>query len=434
MIEFKFSCPSCGQHIQATDAYSGMQIHCPSCQKPIEVPRPAGSAPAAAQATPPAPPAHSASPHSPPAQKPPSLPIPQQAAPVPQKPKGRWLVIGVTFALIAAGAITFALLSTSQSSDKPKSPSHKTAAAARKEFTAPIAAEPKILTAAEIMQKVVEQYASMTNYSGTGTAVSLMDMSKVDPKKMPGMDRVPASAKGSKEIKDALSIPIKTETDFSIKLGRADFYRVEWETKSGVAAAYKSAAQTTMKGAAWSVGDGDFLSPGNGKYTKMQTRELSLATAAGLSGGATASLPSIFFGGQANPLALFTNAEQGEDQSIDGEDCYVINTDTMGIKTIFWVAKSSFLIKQKQVVFGGKSTIPEVSDAEMDKSLKDMSHLTPEQKAQAKLAAKSMKPMLSKMKGTLTETYLNIEINKALKKEDFQYPIPAGTTLSPTLY
>jgi len=38
MAEFKFFCPQCAQHIQCDNSYSGKQINCPTCQKPIVVP------------------------------------------------------------------------------------------------------------------------------------------------------------------------------------------------------------------------------------------------------------------------------------------------------------------------------------------------------------------------------------------------------------
>jgi hypothetical protein len=45
MAEFNFSCPQCGQRIQCDTGYSGSQINCPVCQKPIVVPQasPAGA-------------------------------------------------------------------------------------------------------------------------------------------------------------------------------------------------------------------------------------------------------------------------------------------------------------------------------------------------------------------------------------------------------
>jgi hypothetical protein len=41
-VEFKFSCPNCGQHFQCNGGYTGRQISCPGCQKQIQVPQPAG--------------------------------------------------------------------------------------------------------------------------------------------------------------------------------------------------------------------------------------------------------------------------------------------------------------------------------------------------------------------------------------------------------
>jgi len=39
MAEFKFFCPLCGQRILVDTGYSGQQINCPVCQKPIVVPQ-----------------------------------------------------------------------------------------------------------------------------------------------------------------------------------------------------------------------------------------------------------------------------------------------------------------------------------------------------------------------------------------------------------
>jgi hypothetical protein len=102
----------------------------------------------------------------------------------------------------------------------------------------------------------------------------------------------------------------------------------------------------------------------------------------------------------------------------------------MGMKTILWVTKDTFLVKQKQMVLGGKSTMPEMTDAKVEEGLKKMGNLSPGQKAQAKAMAKNMKPMLAKAKGTITETYRDIEFNQPLKQQDFNYVVPAGMLLS----
>jgi rhodanese-related sulfurtransferase len=40
MKEIKFSCPACGQHIQVAEEWSGRQIDCPACKKPVCIPPP----------------------------------------------------------------------------------------------------------------------------------------------------------------------------------------------------------------------------------------------------------------------------------------------------------------------------------------------------------------------------------------------------------
>jgi hypothetical protein len=167
---------------------------------------------------------------------------------------------------------------------------------------------------------------------------------------------------------------------------------------------------------------------------KMESREMALASATGVSGGVAGTLPGIFFKDSTSQLSLFKKAERGEDETVEGEDCYVLQGDAMGSKVNLWVTKDKFLIKQKQMVLGGKSTMPDMDDAAMEEGLEKMGKLTPEQKAQTKAAMKKMKPMLSQMKGSITETYRKVEINKPVKKEDFNYELPAGAVLSKSLF
>jgi hypothetical protein len=43
MSNFKFNCPGCGQKILGDTSYVGSQIPCPTCQKPMTVPRPSSA-------------------------------------------------------------------------------------------------------------------------------------------------------------------------------------------------------------------------------------------------------------------------------------------------------------------------------------------------------------------------------------------------------
>jgi Domain of unknown function (DUF4190) len=56
MSDFKFNCPNCGQHLSGDERYSGLQITCPACAKPLVVPSaPTAAAPAIARSAPPGP-------------------------------------------------------------------------------------------------------------------------------------------------------------------------------------------------------------------------------------------------------------------------------------------------------------------------------------------------------------------------------------------
>jgi hypothetical protein len=356
----------------------------------------------------------------------PAVPIGERTVSAGRKSGAKWVAIGGAAGLVVVGAIAFVLFSgvLSRSDSNPAGAPDKNASA-RKGSKSPASTGSSSLSAAEIVQKIAEEYESFTSYSASGTTVSVMDMSKADPKNLPGMVGMPADAQNSKALQQAMSNPIRMESEFSARLGRPDFYRVEWENKAGPAG---------MKGAVWCSGEGDFLSIAATKYTKMESRALALASATGISGGAAGTVPAIFFKDPSSPLNLFKQAARGEDETVDGEDCYVLQGDARGAKVILWVTKDKFLIKQKQTVLGGKSTMPDVSDAAMEEGFDKLGKLTPEQKAQAKAAVKNMKPMLSQMKGSVTETYRNLEINKPVKKADFNYDLPAGAVLSKSLF
>jgi len=100
MAEFKFSCQQCGQHIQLDDLWSGHQIDCPACNKPLVVPQNPAAASAPPPPTPPAGPRLSKAASA--AHAPASAPLPAQTRFVPGRPQpkaptkapiGKWAAI-----------------------------------------------------------------------------------------------------------------------------------------------------------------------------------------------------------------------------------------------------------------------------------------------------------------------------------------------------
>jgi len=445
MIEFKFACPNCSQHIQCNDAYSGMQIICPTCKNQIVVPQAPGAIPG-----------RPAMASSPPPVQPPTA-VSQKPLPPVLNPKGKsrtkLIVVCAAVALLFVGVVAYVFITSAFSRSGVKStgvivakPSGQKAVSARKPkretpvsdqtssvspapSTSPTSSDSQTTGASEIVQKVIEQYNSLTSYSASGKSLSIIDMSGVDPSKIPGIsgDKL-ADGRNSEEFKKAISKPQRLESDFTVKLGRPDFYRVEWEGLMG---------PTKSKGAAWSAGDGDFLlmDMEQIKYAKMKSRELALAAATGLSAGVANTMPQIFFKGSSSLLNMFKSSTRGDDETIEGDDCYVLTGSAMGLKVILWVNKSNYLIKQKRQVLGGQMEIPDMSEEKLQEGLKQLGgNASEKQKAQMKDAMKNVRALTSQMKGSMTETYQNIEINKPLTQKDFDFEVPVGTKLSSSLF
>ncbi len=191
---------------------------------------------------------------------------------------------------------------------------------------------------------------------------------------------------------------------FSIRMARPNLYRIEWELKVQ--------PHFTNSGAVWSAGEGDF-SFMNGRTTKTRDRKTSLGTAAGVSAGATAHLPSAFFNTSAaeNSLALFADAADlavEKDETIGGVNCYVLSRTKIpktselaqmggGARVRLWIGKDDHLIRQRQTtVKDFKFSMPNGSGLSL-----------------------SAKKMIS------TETFENIAVNESMAKEDFVYQTPA---------
>lgn len=276
------------------------------------------------------------------------------------------------------------------------------------------------MTPEEIIQKVQEKYTSLSSYSATGKTVSIIDASGVDASRLPG---TPDAIKDSKVFKEAMNKPQTLTHTFTVKLARPALYRIEWEQK--VHAAFSN------KGAVWSDGEGNFLLMGENSYSKLNSRELALASATGISGGAAHTIPSIFFDGQNNLFKAMREFSQQQDEKIESDDCYVLAGNMAGQKMIFWISKESLLIRQRQHVLGGATPQRGMSDEAIKESLKALNkEATPAAIAEMKKTMQQAMLMTSKMKGSMTETHQNIVINQPTTKESFRYPVPAGLKLS----
>ncbi len=370
MSEFKFSCPRCQQNIQATSEYSGQLINCPSCQTQMMVP----AAPDAPAAT-----AGKLSMAA-------STPHPQAASsaaaafhslqPVRKKKPKTGLIVGLS---VGACAIAAAIIFGPGLMKKYK-PAEVAA-------TPPPAATnepppPPPLTTQEILQNVGDSYKGMKDYSAEAKTVCNLDMSALVPGK---------------------TAPVTINTSSSLQLGRTNNYRLEWQ---------QIVSGTTIKGAAWSSGKGNFVGYGPVAPSKVKTREQALLPAASaliLSGG----IAEIFFADTNSIAAAVKDFTKTNGPSLNGLDCYMLIGEQNHLSVEVWVNKSTFLINQIEVTLGGK-----IDPAELKK---------------LPLEQRNVMTALSKLKGTITETYDNIHTNQNLLASAFEtsfQPVanPAGSS------
>ena len=176
----------------------------------------------------------------------------------------------------------------------------------------------------------------------------------------------------------------------SLQLGRTNYYRLEWE---------QNLAGTSVKGAAWNAGKGNFVGYGTYKPGKVKTRQEALTPAASafvLSSG----IIEIFFSDTnsfADKSVDFTKTNSPE---LNAPNSYVLTGEVNHQNVLLWINKETFLVNQIEVILGGK-----VDEAELKK---------------LPSAQRNAMMQMAKLKGTITETYDSIQTNKNLLASAFE--------------
>jgi|SRR6266705_1962317 len=167
------------------------------------------------------------------------------------------------------------------------------------------------LAPGEIIKKTQETYAAMASYSDEGQIVATMDGTT-------------------------------NNTAFTIRLARRNFYRVEWEQNNKTSYSTDSASVQAV----WSSGAYHFLEMGYGPQDEG-SRDIALAEAADLSGGAAATIPRIFFniqwGDQRDEFgdSVFGESRQ-TDEKVGNIDCYVLPGICKARRRRFGLASRTF--------------------------------------------------------------------------------------------
>lgn len=244
------------------------------------------------------------------------------------------------------------------------------------------------LTPPEILARVESKYAGLTSIAFDGTVVSDIDTS--------------GAPNGGASHTFA--------TNYKVRLARPTLYRIEWNA---------SAVGTFVnEGAAWSSGGRHHISIA-GKVSEHDNLDTALSATRGVSGGAAHTIPNLFFQRPSSLLRTMTNVTALPDENVGGFDCYVISGDVAGQKQVLWITKD-FLVIQKRHILGGQVAMPEMSDADMKRSLETLKlSSTPEAVAQMKRTIQFSRELSTRAKGSITETIESIELNPSLKKELF---------------
>jgi hypothetical protein len=125
---------------------------------------------------------------------------------------------------------------------------------------------------------------------------------------------------------------------------------------------------------------------------------------------------------------IVKNLGQTEDESVNGQDCYTLTAKVLGQKVKIWVDKNSYLVSQWQITLGGG-----VSDADIDDVFSLVASAVPNappmQMEMAKTQVKTVTPVIAKIRGVITSTSRDVEINPTLSADDFNYPVPPGAKL-----
>lgn len=200
---------------------------------------------------------------------------------------------------------------------------------------------------------------------------------------------------------------------FSIRLARPQLYRIEWE---------QSEPNMVAKGVVWSAGDGNFVTvPGQASPLRPKDLSTALSMATGVSGGAAATLPSLFFGLGYDKVKGLRGATFGPVGNIEGDPCYVIKENSGPVGVTMWISKKSKLVRQIRNDFNGPMNFPKMTDEGLKKVLQSMGQ-EPTAAAIERMKAQmdnARTMMSSGVTGFSIEVQRQIVVNATFRKADF---------------
>ena len=388
MSDYIFPCPRCGKNIQYDDNYVGSKINCPICQGLIVVPAASRSA------------------ARPPAGKSGSGAL-------------RTVLISLAVLVACAGLAGSGWYFYSKHKAKTEAGGGNPAAYVPKPSAQAAA------TGRDILAKMHSAHTNLTSYSADGTVALWIDLSKIT--MADANPNRPTNAKNADRHPPGMPRGITNTTEFSIKLSRPNsLYCFEADANT------KIDRQTrTNTFAFWQSDKGNFMFIDMHQRGMPATyRQLPHQDMMNLTNSAQGQFGmkemEHFFSDPEEMAKLVKNLGGTGDESVNGQDCYTFTAKVLGQKLKVWVNKTTHMALQWQLTLGG-----DISDADVDDAFAVFggSNLSSMQAEMIKAQVKKVTPTMKKIRGTITSTCRNVEMNPALSSGDFDYPVPPGTRL-----
>lgn len=302
---------------------------------------------------------------------------------------------------------------------------HKSAQAKKGNPAAQVAAPTaaSMVQALSILTKVHSAYTNLTSVRTDGTFTMSLDVSNIT---MADVNpQMPPDSKNAKRHPQGMPRMITDTTELSIKRAQPAFYYIVAEN---VAKIDRQTVSNTF--AIWKSDKGQFMFTDN--HQKMQPptyQQLADNTVTNADADQFKKMQQLF-DDPANLTKIIKDLGQTDDESVNGQDCYTLTAKVIGQKVKVWVDKTTYLIPQWQITLGGT-----ISDADVDDAFSlyasGFTNLPPAALEGIKAQVKKYTPVMTKIRGVITSTSKNVEMNPALSADDFNYAVPAGVRLTP---
>ncbi|MGY8652630.1 MAG: hypothetical protein ACKVJX_03315 [Verrucomicrobiia bacterium] len=260
-----------------------------------------------------------------------------------------------------------------------------------------------------------EAYKKLKTYSSEGTITTVIDLSETPAGKAA---RIRGFNGGELGADSAFMKPQTRTTTISIKLRREGEYRITWRQKVGAA--------HTNEGVVWNAGEGDFIQVPERGVGRAPDRQLALSGATGLSGGASHTIPSLFYGFSPDSLSEIQGLSQQPDETMGDDLCFVLAGKLNGQGVRLWIRKQDYLIVQRKQIIGGANVLPSLTDDEARKAIEAAgATATPEAIEKQKKLRETRRETMLAVKGHSTLRLTDIVVDKPIPVAELKPEPPA---------